>query len=64
MWKIGWPGAISRSFSSGALASTPSKNTPTSHFQRLSQFVGSFEPADALFAHSIAQLAQYVGFRP
>jgi AcrR family transcriptional regulator len=26
------------------------------------QFVGSFEPADALFAHSVAQLATFVGF--
>jgi AcrR family transcriptional regulator len=28
------------------------------------QFVGSFEPADALFAHSVAQLATFVGFEP
>ena len=28
------------------------------------QFVGSFEPADALFAHAVAQLATFVGFRP
>ena len=33
-------------------------------FELFGQFVGSFEPADALFAHSVAQLAQYVGFRP
>jgi AcrR family transcriptional regulator len=26
------------------------------------QFVGSFEPADALFAHAVAQLATFVGF--
>jgi AcrR family transcriptional regulator len=32
-------------------------------FELFGQFVGSFEPADALFAHSVAQLAQYVGFR-
>ena len=25
------------------------------------QFVGSFEPADAFFAHSAAQLATFVG---
>jgi AcrR family transcriptional regulator len=28
------------------------------------QFVGSFEPADALFAHAVAQLATFVGFEP
>jgi AcrR family transcriptional regulator len=28
------------------------------------QFVGSFEPADALFAHAVAQLAAFVGFEP
>lgn len=28
------------------------------------QFVGSFEPADALFAHAVAQLATFVGFPP
>ena len=33
-------------------------------FELFGQFVGSFEPADALFTHSVAQLAQYVGFRP
>jgi len=33
-------------------------------FELFGQFVGSFEPADALFAHAVAQLAQYVGFRP
>jgi AcrR family transcriptional regulator len=33
-------------------------------FELFGQFVGSFEPADALFAHSVAQLAQYIGFRP
>jgi len=33
-------------------------------FELFGQFVGSFEPAGALFAHSVAQLAQYVGFRP
>ena len=26
------------------------------------QFVGSFEPADALFAHAVDQLATFVGF--
>ena len=26
------------------------------------QFVGSFEPADALFAYAAAQLATFVGF--
>jgi AcrR family transcriptional regulator len=26
------------------------------------QFVGTFEPADALFAHAVAQLATFVGF--
>jgi len=30
----GYPGAISSSLSAGALASTPSKNTPTSNFHR------------------------------
>jgi AcrR family transcriptional regulator len=34
------------------------------NFELFGQFVGSFEPADALFAHSVAQLAEYVGFRP
>src|SRR3984885_12949564 len=28
------------------------------------QFVGSFEPADALFAHAVDQLATFVGFPP
>jgi AcrR family transcriptional regulator len=32
-------------------------------FELFGQFVGSFEPADAFFAHSAGQLAQYVGFR-
>jgi len=26
------------------------------------QFVGSFEPADAFFAHAVDQLATFVGF--
>ena len=33
-------------------------------FELFGQFVGSFDPAGALFAHSVAQLAHYVGFRP
>jgi len=32
--KIGWSGAMRRMSSSGESASVPSKNTPTSHFQR------------------------------
>ena len=28
------------------------------------QFVGTFEPADALFGHAVAQLATFVGFPP
>jgi AcrR family transcriptional regulator len=32
-------------------------------FELFGQFVGSFEPADALFAHTVAQLAAFVGFR-
>jgi AcrR family transcriptional regulator len=32
-------------------------------FELFGQFVGMFEPADALFGHAMAQLAQYVGFR-
>jgi AcrR family transcriptional regulator len=30
-------------------------------FELFGQFVGSFEPADALFAHGVAQLASFVG---
>jgi AcrR family transcriptional regulator len=32
-------------------------------FELFGQFVGSFEPADALFAHGVAQLAAFVGLR-
>jgi AcrR family transcriptional regulator len=32
-------------------------------FELFGQFVGSFEPADALFEHAIAQMASFVGFR-
>ena len=32
-------------------------------FELFGQFVGSFEPADALFAHAAAQLAAFVGLR-
>ena len=32
-------------------------------FELFGQFVGSFEPADALFAHAVAQLAAFVGLR-
>jgi AcrR family transcriptional regulator len=32
-------------------------------FELFGQFVGLFEPADALFAHAAAELAHYVGFR-
>ena len=32
-------------------------------FELFGQFVGSFEPADALFAHAVAQLATFVGLR-
>jgi AcrR family transcriptional regulator len=32
-------------------------------FELFGQFVGSFEPADALFAYAVAQLAAFVGFR-
>ena len=32
-------------------------------FELFGQFVGSFEPADALFAHSAVQLAAFVGVR-
>jgi Tetracyclin repressor-like, C-terminal domain len=32
-------------------------------FELFGQFVGSFEPADALFHHAVAQLASFVGFR-
>lgn len=34
MRKIGWSGAIRRSSSPGEFASSPPKNTPTSHVQR------------------------------
>ncbi len=30
-------------------------------FELFGQFVGSFEPADALFAHAVVQLAAFVG---
>jgi AcrR family transcriptional regulator len=32
-------------------------------FELFGQFVGSFEPADALFAYTVAQLTAFVGFR-
>jgi AcrR family transcriptional regulator len=32
-------------------------------FELFGQFVGSFEPADALFAYAVAQLAAFVGLR-
>lgn len=32
-------------------------------FELFGQFVGSFDPADALFAHAVAQLAAFVGLR-
>jgi AcrR family transcriptional regulator len=32
-------------------------------FELFGQFVGSFEPADALFAYGVAQLASFVGLR-
>ena len=32
-------------------------------FELFGQFVGSFEPADALFAHAVVQLAAFVGLR-
>jgi AcrR family transcriptional regulator len=32
-------------------------------FELFGQFVGSFEPADALFAHTVVQLAAFVGLR-
>jgi AcrR family transcriptional regulator len=32
-------------------------------FELFGQFVGSFEPADGLFAHAVAQLADFVGLR-
>jgi Tetracyclin repressor-like, C-terminal domain len=32
-------------------------------FELFGQFVGSFEPADALFGHAAAQLAAFVGLR-
>ena len=32
-------------------------------FELFGQFVGSFDPADALFAHAVEQLADFVGFR-
>jgi hypothetical protein len=32
-------------------------------FELFGQFVGGFDPADALFAHAINQLAAFVGFR-
>lgn len=32
-------------------------------FELFGQFVGSFEPADALFAHGVAQAATFVGMR-
>jgi AcrR family transcriptional regulator len=35
----------------------------TISFELFGQFVGSFEPADALFAYAVAQLTAFVGFR-
>jgi AcrR family transcriptional regulator len=32
-------------------------------FELFGQFVGSFDPSDALFAYAVAQLAAFVGFR-
>jgi hypothetical protein len=32
-------------------------------FELFGQFVGSFEPAQALFAHAVVRLASFVGFR-
>ena len=32
-------------------------------FELFGQFVGSFEPADAIFAHAVEQLAAFVGIR-
>jgi hypothetical protein len=32
-------------------------------FELFGQFIGSFEPADALFAHTAQQLAAFVGLR-
>jgi AcrR family transcriptional regulator len=32
-------------------------------FELFGQFVGSFEPADALFEHAVAQMATFVGLR-
>ena len=32
-------------------------------FELFGQFVGSFEPADALFAYMVAQLTAFVGLR-
>jgi hypothetical protein len=32
-------------------------------FELFGQFVGSFEPADALFAYTVAQLTALVGLR-
>ena len=32
-------------------------------FELFGQFVGSFDPSDALFAHAVEQLADFVGFR-
>ena len=32
-------------------------------FELFGQFVGSFDPSDALFAHAVEQLAEFVGFR-
>ena len=33
-------------------------------FELFGQLVGSFDPADALFAHTAAELAAFVGLRP
>jgi AcrR family transcriptional regulator len=33
-------------------------------FELFGQFVGSFDPSEALFTHVVAQLAVFVGFRP
>jgi hypothetical protein len=33
------------------------------NFELFGQFVGSFDPTDALFGHAVGQLAAFVGFR-
>ncbi|WP_300604450.1 TetR-like C-terminal domain-containing protein [Trebonia sp.] len=32
-------------------------------FELFGQFAGTFEPADALFGHAVAQMAAFVGLR-